>query len=89
MASLRAVEIYHDAQTDGGRKFIAIESVEFGHSQSNSGGQLFGYMRPLAVIVCTRDDIQLLAVDAETTDLDTLRLDIPELDELITAGFEP
>ena len=83
MPSLRAVEIYHDAQSANGRKLIAIESVEFGHSKSNTGCHVHGFIAPLAVIIVTADDIQVLDLTSETSTLDTLRRDVPELDELI------
>lgn len=83
MASLRAVEIYHVAQSVNGRRLIVIESVEFGHSKSNASCHCYGFIAPLAVIICSADGIQLLDLTSEKSTLATLRRDVPELDELI------
>jgi hypothetical protein len=83
VTSLRAVEIYRDAHAHGGRRVIAIESVASGHSKSNNGCHLYGYLAPLAVLVCAADGIQVLDVGAEKTDLATLRQEIPELDKYL------
>jgi sensor domain CHASE-containing protein len=79
MARLRTVELYRDDQ----RKIIAIESVEFTHSKFNNGGQLYGTLVPLVVIVCDANGKLVLAVDADKTNLETLKQDHPELDKLI------
>jgi ATP-dependent exoDNAse (exonuclease V) alpha subunit len=83
MADMRAREIYHDPQSKEDRKLILIESVESSHVKSNLTCQIYGCLAPLAVIVCTRDGIQLQNIEATNTDLDTLRRDIPELDKLL------
>lgn len=79
MNKLRTVELYRDDK----RKLIAIESVAFSHSKFNNGGQLYGTLSPLAVIVCDANGKQVLAVDADKTNFERLKQLHVELDELI------
>ncbi len=85
MENLRAIEIYNDVLSDGRRRLIAIESVEFEHSKADAGCQLYGHIEPLAVIVCTQDGIHILDLDSNKISLDKLRQDIPELEDLIAS----
>lgn len=81
MHSLRATEIFHDSR----RMLIAIESVIYNHSTSIPGYQLYGRIEPIAVIVCSSDEIYALDTLAEITDIDHFRRDIPELDAMIAS----
>lgn len=89
MENLRAIEIYNDVLSDGRRRLIAIESVEFEHSKADAGFQLYGHIEPLTVIVCTRDGIHILDLDSNKISLDELRQDIPELENLIAPFTKP
>lgn len=79
MIRLRTVEVYRDAR----RSLFVIESVGSGHGKSGTGCHLYGYLVPLAIIVCSADGNRVMAVDTDDADLETLRQRHPELDELI------
>ena len=78
MDTLRVSEIFSDAT----RMLIAIESVNFQHGRSDAGCQLYGSVKPIAIIVCNPDGAYALDMEAETADLDQLRRDLPELDTI-------
>jgi len=79
MTRLRAVKLYQDEK----RKVIAIESVELSQSKFNSGGQVYGSITPLAVVVCGSDGNEVLVLDADDVELDKMKQLHPGLDELI------
>lgn len=81
MHRLRTVELYRDDR----HKLIAIESVDFNHASFNHGGHLYGYLSPLAVIVCTPHGNQVIVVEADSS-VDKLRQLHPGLDELIAGA---
>ena len=79
MGTLRASEIFNDS----GLMLIAIESVDFRHSKTNTVCRMYGKIEPIAVIVCGPDAIYALDMEAKPAALDQLRQDIPELDAII------
>ena len=79
MANYRAIEIFNDSR----QKLITIQSVNFRYSKTNANCFLYGSIEPMAVLICTPDGITVLDVDTEKTNLDKLRQEIPELDNLI------
>jgi hypothetical protein len=79
MGTLRASEIFNDS----GLMLIAIESVDFRHSKTNTVCRIYGKIEPIAVIVCGPDAIYALDMEAKPAALDQLRQDIPELDAII------
>ncbi|MGB5276659.1 MAG: hypothetical protein WBO73_20260 [Gammaproteobacteria bacterium] len=83
MTSLRATEIFHDSR----RLLIAIESVDYSHRKTTTGGVLQLKIEPVAVIVCSPDGIYALDMEARSTLVEPLRKDIPELDAIM-ASFE-
>jgi uncharacterized spore protein YtfJ len=81
MGTLRAREIYHDA----GFMLIAVESVDFQHSKTNIGWQLYGNIEPIAVIVCGPDGTYALDMEAKPAAFDQLKQEIPEIDSIIAS----
>jgi hypothetical protein len=79
MTRLRTVELYRDNQ----RKLMAIEAIALNQTQFNSGGQVNGSITPLVVVVCTSKGNEVVAVDADHTNLDQLKLAHPGLSELL------
>lgn len=79
MATLRASEIFKDPT----RKIIAVESIDFRHTATKAGGHMYGNIRPLAVIVCGQDGAAAFDMSAQSTSLETLKKDVPELDAMI------
>ena len=84
MSSLRTREIFDDAMAGLGLRLIAVESVDFSHSKTNTGCHLYGTLEPVAVIVCGPDGAYALDMDAKPIAIDQLKQDIPELDVAIT-----
>ncbi len=80
MVRLRACEIFKNSALT----LIAIESVDFWHSGTRTGDYAYGTIEPIAVIVCSRDGITAIDMEAKPANFDELRGDIPELDSLIT-----
>ena len=80
MGTLRASEIFNDS----GLMLIAIESVDFRYSKTNTICRVYGKMEPIAVIVCGPDATYAVDMEAKPAALDQLRQDIPELDAIIT-----
>ena len=79
MDSLRSSEIYRDA----GCKLITVQAVELQQGANDAGCYLHGSMKPVAVIVCSRDGIYALDMNAEPVALERLLHDVPGLDSLI------
>ena len=81
MGTLRASEIFNDSTLT----LIAVVSVDFRHSKTNTGCQLYGSIEPIAVIVCSPDGTYALDMEAKPANFDQLRQDIPELGALIAS----
>ncbi len=81
MDTLRTNEIFNDS----GLRLMAIESVSFQHSKTNTGCRLYGNIEPIALIVSSPDGTYALDMEAKLTSLDQLRQNIPELDTIIAA----
>jgi uncharacterized spore protein YtfJ len=79
MDKLRTLELYRDEQ----RKVMVIEAVELRQSKFNRGGQIYGSVTPVAVVVCRLDGNELLAVETDNTRLDKLKELHAELDGLV------
>ena len=67
---------------------IAIESVDYRQLITNSSCQLFGSIKPIAIIVCTPDETYALDMEARPANLDQLRQVLPELDAIIAPVSE-
>ena len=80
MTALRASEIF----SDSGIKLIAIESVDFQSSRTTSRCQVYGNIKPIAVVVCGSQGIYALDMESKPADLGQLRQVIPELDALVS-----
>ena len=78
MAALRASEVFNDSTLT----LIAIESFDFRHRETNTGCQLYGNIKPIAVIVCSPDGTYALDMEAKPVELNQLKQEIPELAEL-------
>ena len=85
MGTLRASEIFNDS----GLMLIAIESVDFRHSKTNTVCRMYGKIEPIAVIVCAPDATYALDMEAKPAALDQLRQEIPELDTIIASMAKP
>jgi len=79
MGTLRARVIFNDS----GLMLIAIESVDFRYSNTDTACRMFGNIEPTAVIVCGPGATYALDMEAKPAALDQLRQDIPGLDTLI------
>jgi len=79
MDRLRGSEIYRDA----GCRLIAVQTVELQHGANDTGYYLHGNMRPVAVVVCSRDGMYALDMNAEPVALERLLHDVPGLDSLL------
>jgi len=82
MGSLRSIEIYNDSLFT----LIAVESVDFRQRRTNTDCQLYGSIKPIAVVVCGPDRTYALDMEARSADLDQLKLDVPELDSMLRHG---
>jgi len=81
MATLRAREVFSDSR----RKIVAIESVDFQPKKTNTHCRLFGYLKPIAVIVYSPEAIYAIDMESQPVALEQLRQDLPELDIMITS----
>jgi len=79
MGTLRTREIFNDSRL----MLIAVESVDFQRSKTNTSCQLYGKIEPGAIIVCSPDEIYALDMDSKLIAIDQLRQDIPGLDAII------
>jgi len=79
MGPLRTHEIFNDSRI----MLIAVESVDFQRSKTNTSCWLYGNIEPIAIIVCVADEIYALDMDAKLINIDQLRQGIPELDAII------
>jgi len=85
MRSLRAREIFNDAEL----RLIAIESIELQQHKTDLGHQLYGHLDPLALMICTRDRVYALDMQARPITVEQLLGDIPELEDMIAALKKP
>ena len=81
MATLRARAVF----TDSRHKIVAIESVDFQYKKTNTHSRMFGYLKPIAIIVYSPDALYAVDMEAQPVALEQLRQDIPELDIMITS----
>lgn len=79
MIKLRAIELFRNA------KFlvIAVESAEFKLNKMDILCQISGKMEPIAVVICGPNGNYALDMQTRPTALNELRLNIPELDDMI------
>ena len=75
---LRTREVYKDST----RTLIAVESVDFQHNTTNTGGHFIGNINPIAVIVHGPEGKYALDMEANPANMDQLREELPELDFL-------
>lgn len=75
----RGIEIYRDT----GCKLIAVQTADLQRGANDNGYYLHGTMKPVAVIVCSRDGMCALDMNAEPVALERLLHDVPGLDSLI------
>ena len=62
---------------------IAIESVDFRYSKTNTVCRMYGNIEPIALLVCGLDTTYALDMEAKPVAVEKLRQDIPELDAMI------
>lgn len=79
MATLRASEIFNDSTL----RLIVIEAVDFRSSRTNQLCRVFGKVEPVALVVCGRDGIHALDMDARPAVLAHLRRDVAGLDAML------
>ena len=79
MPTLRATEIFNAA----GTKLIAVASFNVHQCKTAAICQLHGNITPIAVIVCRREGIYALDINAKPTDIERLRQNVPELATLV------
>jgi len=81
MATLRAREVL----TDSKYKIVAIESIDFQSKKTNTHSRMFGYLKPIAIIVYSPDSLYAIDMEAQPVALEQLRQDVPELETMITS----
>lgn len=81
MATCRINEMFIDPALT----LIVVEAVEFRTTSTTSGGFMFGYIAPIAVVVCHQDGITALDMQAKPASVKQLRRHIPELDAVLSA----
>lgn len=86
MGTLRTTEIFDDTMAELGIRLIAVESVEFSHSKTNTGCRMYGNLQPVAVIVCGPDGNYALDMAAKPIAIEQLKQALPELDVAIAAS---
>ena len=64
---------------------IVVESIDSGHYKTKTGCQMYGNIRPTALVVCSPDGIYALDMEANPISVDRLRQDIPELNASIVS----
>jgi len=79
VSQLRIREIYRDVRLT----ITVVETSELQRSKMGSGLQLYGSVKPLAVIVQGPDECYALDMDASPVSLDRLCEHLPELDTLM------
>ena len=79
MATLRASEIFNDSTL----RLIVIEAVDFRSSRTNRLCQAFGKVEPVALVVCGRDAVYALDMEARPAVLAHLRRDVAGLDAML------
>lgn len=79
MVTLRASEIFSDSRLT----LIAVESVDFQHTKTNTGYRVYGNIEPIVLIVCGPDGTYALDMEAKLVTFDQLKQNIPELETLI------
>ena len=70
-------------------RLVAVEDVDFAFQKTSGGCQLFGNIRPVAVIICDPDKTYAFDMDAKPIDTDTLKHRFPELDIRVVALNHP
>ncbi len=80
MGTLRIVEIF----TDSTLTLIAVESVDFRHTRTKTGGYAYGSIESIAVVVCSPDGISAFDMQAKPASVEQLRKDIPDLDGFVS-----
>ena len=84
MATFRANEIFSDSRF----LLIALESVDFRYSKTETVCQLYGSVEAIAIIVCGSDKTYALDMEARLIAFDELRQNIPELDAIIAPLYQ-
>ena len=85
MAASRARKIFSDSRF----MIIVIESVEVQHSITNKACRLFGYLKPIALLVHATDTTYALDMKAKPITIDQLRLAVPDFDGIIASFIKP
>ena len=68
---------------------FAVESIESGQSRATTRCQLYGTIRPVALVVCARDRAYALDMEARPLDLEQLVVDVPELGAFMARSINP
>lgn len=79
MPGLRSVELYRNDQC----RLLAIEAVAFHQRRFDHGGQLFGSVTPLVVVVCRPGGNEVMTVAEDSDELEKLKRQHPELEDMI------
>ena len=79
LSTRRVRPVFHD----DARTLFAVESLDTGHSRTTTVCQLYGTIRPVAIVVCGRDETFAVDMEAHLLDLEQLVLDVPELDAYV------
>lgn len=79
MNRLRSVELYRDDQ----RRLVAIEAMTFSPYYFDHGGQLFGSIVPLVIVVCRPNGKEVMTMTQDKDGLAKLKQQHPELDAMI------
>lgn len=85
MGTLRIREVF----TDSTLKLIAVESVDYRHTRTKTGGYMYGSIEPIAVIVCGPDGTTAFDTEGKPASVEQLRKDIPGLDGFVSSLNKP
>lgn len=81
MRKVRAITIY----SDSAMRVIAVESLRSYRKADGRRCQLYGELRPVAVVVCASDGISAVDIDGREIDVDRLTEDVPSLGTTISS----
>jgi len=85
MAASRAREIFNDSRLT----LIIIESIDVQHSIANTDCRLFGFLKPIALMVYETNATYVLDMKSKPITIDQLKQDVPDLDRIIAPFNKP
>lgn len=84
MSTRRVRQVFHDSALT----VVAVEFVDSGHTRTRAGCRSYGRLEPVALVVCGRDGVYAVDMEAQPLDVDQLVRDLPELAVHVARGSE-